>query len=138
MYVWHACMYVFMYAFCAYVLVLYCIYTFIWRFLQCTPIRSASSARDPERREQSCYAQRLRIQDRPDVRLPSPKPMMHFAHSPYFHKNYKFTPIFGEFTFFLLNLRFCFPPSILTMMHLCFARTGRLCANHQHVVAIST
>ncbi len=31
-------------------IVLYCIYTFIQRFLQCTPIRSASSARDPERR----------------------------------------------------------------------------------------
>jgi len=24
-------------------IVLYCIYTFIWRFLQCTPIRSVSS-----------------------------------------------------------------------------------------------
>ena len=32
--------------------VLYCIYTFIQCFLQCTPIRSASSAWDPERREQ--------------------------------------------------------------------------------------
>src|SRR6218665_729621 len=31
-----------------YCIVLYCIYTFISRFLQCTPIRSASSARDPE------------------------------------------------------------------------------------------
>src|SRR6218665_2610041 len=35
-----------------YCIVLYCIYKFIWRFLQCTPIRSASSARDPERRKQ--------------------------------------------------------------------------------------
>jgi len=34
-------------------IVLYCIYTFIQRFLQCTPIRSASSVKDPERREQS-------------------------------------------------------------------------------------
>ena len=34
-----------------YCIILYCIYTFIQRFLQCTPIRSASSARDPERRE---------------------------------------------------------------------------------------
>jgi len=25
------------------------LYTFIWRFLLCTPIRGASSARDPER-----------------------------------------------------------------------------------------
>ena len=32
-------------------IVLYCIYTVIQRFMQCTPIRSASSARDPERRE---------------------------------------------------------------------------------------
>ena len=30
-------------------IVLYCIYAFIQRFLQCTTIRSASSARDPER-----------------------------------------------------------------------------------------
>src|SRR6218665_2875601 len=34
-----------------YCIVLYCIYTFIYRFLKCTPIRSASSARDPKRRE---------------------------------------------------------------------------------------
>jgi len=32
---------------------MYCIYTFVERFLQCTSIRSASSARDPERRELS-------------------------------------------------------------------------------------
>ena len=39
---------------CTYItIVLYCIYTFIKRFLQHTPIRSASSAQDPERREQS-------------------------------------------------------------------------------------
>src|SRR6218665_96307 len=37
---------------CIICIVLYRIYTFIWRFLQCTPIRSASSAGDPESREQ--------------------------------------------------------------------------------------
>src|SRR6218665_1842620 len=37
---------------CIICIVLYCIYTFIWRFLQCTPSRSASSAGDPESREQ--------------------------------------------------------------------------------------
>src|SRR6218665_1377394 len=38
-----------------YCIVLYCIVSIhlYLRFLQCTPIRSASSARDPERREQS-------------------------------------------------------------------------------------
>ena len=36
---------------CTVCIVLYCIYTFIQRFQQYTLIRSASSARDPERRE---------------------------------------------------------------------------------------
>src|SRR6218665_2749854 len=40
-------------SFASCLIVLYCIYTFIQRFLQRTPIRSASTARDPDRREQS-------------------------------------------------------------------------------------
>ena len=42
-----------------YCIVLHCI-TSIQRFMQCTPIRSASSARDPERREQYGTYPRLR------------------------------------------------------------------------------
>jgi len=38
------------------IIVLYCIYTFIQRFLQCTPIRSASCARDPCREKRAVNA----------------------------------------------------------------------------------
>jgi len=41
---------------------------------------------------------------------PSPKPMMHIAYPPYFHKIYKCPAIFAKFTFSLLNLRFFFFP----------------------------
>jgi len=41
--------------------------------------------------------------------------MMHIAFSPYFHKIYKFLPIFVKFTFFWLNWRF-FASPILTIL----------------------
>src|SRR6218665_1904092 len=43
-----------LYCIVLYCIALHCIYQSIARFLQCTPIRSSSSARYPGRREQSC------------------------------------------------------------------------------------
>src|SRR6218665_2213902 len=56
-----------------------------------------------------------------------PKPIMHIAYSPYFHKIYKCPPIFVQFRFSLFRLNSL--PPILIMTHLCivFARTGHLC-----------